>query len=58
MDFKYSDEAEAFRGEFRTWLEANHTTPTQPPTRTTTSAAKSSAPTRTTGNSPSTGIAR
>jgi len=23
MDFKYSDEAEAFRQEFRTWLEAN-----------------------------------
>ncbi len=23
MDFKYSDEAEAFRREFRTWLEAN-----------------------------------
>jgi hypothetical protein len=23
MDFKYSDEAEAFRTEFRTWLEAN-----------------------------------
>jgi len=28
MDFKYSDEAEAFRGEFRSWLEAN-----QPPRR-------------------------
>ncbi|HXR24323.1 MAG TPA: acyl-CoA dehydrogenase family protein [Candidatus Binataceae bacterium] len=28
MDFKYSDEAEAFRREFRTWLEAN-----QPPRR-------------------------
>jgi alkylation response protein AidB-like acyl-CoA dehydrogenase len=23
MDFKYSDEAEAFRSEFRTWLQAN-----------------------------------
>jgi alkylation response protein AidB-like acyl-CoA dehydrogenase len=23
MDFKYSDEAEAFRGEFRAWLQAN-----------------------------------
>jgi alkylation response protein AidB-like acyl-CoA dehydrogenase len=28
MDFKYSDEAEAFRRKFRTWLEAN-----QPPRR-------------------------
>jgi alkylation response protein AidB-like acyl-CoA dehydrogenase len=28
MDFKYSDEAEAFRREFRAWLEAN-----QPPRR-------------------------
>ncbi len=23
MDFKYSDEAEAFRSEFRAWLQAN-----------------------------------
>ena len=29
MDFKYSNEAEAFRQEFRTWLAAN-----MPPRRT------------------------
>ncbi|MGD0289182.1 MAG: hypothetical protein ABSC63_05950 [Candidatus Binataceae bacterium] len=57
MDFKYSDEAEAFRREFRTWLEAN-IPPRRDKATTKTSAARSCAPTTTTGTTPSNGIAR